>query len=336
MGERYKQLSTEQRNLLQRGLNGGKTQAELSRQLGCHRSTIGREMARCGGSSGYDAVRGGGEARRRRRRGRLKLVTGSELLGQVHRDLLDGWSPEQIAGRLKQEHPADKAMQVSHETIYAYIYAQPRGELRRTLIAALRQGHKKRLPRARGQDRRGRLRDRVSIHERPEEIEGREIAGHWEGDLIKGAGNKSAVGTLVERKSRYVLLAKQQGSDADSVLEGFSRRMSTLPASIRKTLTYDQGKEMARHQELAQRLKIRVFFADPHSPWQRPTNENTNGLLRQYLPKGMDLSTVSQRRLTQIAAQLNGRPRKCLNFLTPEEVMQQQIKELTTVVALQI
>ena len=176
----------------------------------------------------------------------------------------------------------------------------------------------------------------MSIHERPEEIEGREIAGHWEGDLIKGAGNKSAVGTLVERKSRYVLLAKLQGSDADSVLEGFSRRMSTLPASIRKTLTYDQGKEMARHQELAQRLKIRVFFADPHSPWQRPTNENTNGLLRQYLPKGMDLSTVSQRRLTQIAAQLNGRPRKCLNFLTPEEVMQQQIKELTTVVALQI
>jgi len=334
MGNHYDHLTGEQRNLLQRGLNEGRSQADLARCLGCHRSTIGREMSR-GGRSRYDAVLGGVEARRRRRRGRLKLAVGSELLGRVHRDLLDGWSPEQIAGRLKQEHPADKAMHVSHETIYTYIYAQPRGELRRTLIAALRQGHKKRLPRARGQDRRGRLRDMVSIHERPEEIECREIAGDWEGDLIKGAGDRSAVGTLVERKSRYVLLAKLQGSDADSVLEGFNRRMSTLPASIRKTLTYDQGKEMARHQELAQRLKIRVFFADPHSPWQRPTNENTNGLLRQYLPKGMDLSTVSQRRLTQIAALLNGRPRKCLNFLTPEEVMQQQIKELTNRVALQ-
>jgi len=335
MGERYNQLSSEQRNLLQRGLNEGKNPAELARQFGCHRSTIGREIVRVGVGSSYDAVQGGEDTRRRRRRGRLKLVADSELLSLVHRGLLDGWSPEQVSGRLKQEHPADERLRVSHETIYAYIYAQPRGELRRTLIAALRQGHKKRLPRSRGEDRRGRLKDMVSIHERPEEVQGREIPGHWEGDLIKGAGNKSAVGTLVERKSRYVLLAKMDGANADAALEGFSRRMRTLPASVRKTLTYDQGKEMARHQELAQRLKIRVYFADPHSPWQRPTNENTNGLLRQYLPKGMDLSTVSQRQLTQIAALLNGRPRKCLNFLTPEEVMQQQIKKLSTGVALQ-
>lgn len=232
-------------------------------------------------------------------------------------------------------HPDEPDLQVSHETIYRYIYAQPRGELRKTLIAALRQAHKTRLPRTRGRDRRGRLRDMVSIHERPEEALGREVTGHWEGDLLKGAGNASAVGTLVERKSRYVLVAKLDGTDATAVRDGFTRRMRTLPPAVRKTLAYDQGKEMARHRELAQRLKIRVYFADPHSPWQRPTNENTNGLLRQYLPKGTDLSGLSQRRLTRIATALNTRPRKCLDFQTPEEVMAREISQLNTAVALQ-
>jgi transposase, IS30 family len=222
-------------------------------------------------------------------------------------------------------HPEEPSERVSHETIYAYIYAQPRGELRKLLIGALRQAHKTRLPRSRGQDRRGRLRDMVSIHDRPLEVQGRQVAGHWEGDLIKGAHNASAVGTLVERKSRFVLLAKVDRPDAESVLEGFTRRLRTLPASLRKTLTYDQGKEMARHQELAERLHLRVYFADPHSPWQRPTNENTNGLLREYLPKGMDFSALSQRYLTQVATALNTRPRKCLGFLTPEEVMSAEI-----------
>jgi IS30 family transposase len=246
-----------------------------------------------------------------------------------------GWSPEQIAGRLKQMHADAPSARVSHETIYAYIYAQPRGELRKLLIGALRQAHKARLPRSRGRDRRGRLRDMVSIHDRPPEALGRQVAGHWEGDLIKGAGNASAVGTLVERKSRFVLLAKVDGVDAESVLEGFTRRMRTLPRGLRQTLTYDQGREMARHQDLAKRLNLRVYFADPHSPWQRPTNENTNGLLREYLPKGMDLSGLSQRYLTQVATALNTRPRKCLGFLTPEEVMSSEINHLNIPVALQ-
>jgi IS30 family transposase len=335
MARQYKHLSSEQRNFLQRGLNQGKRPGQLAQELGCDRSTIWRETQRGKAGNGYDAVKGSQEAHRRRRRGRLKLIQGSKLFGLMHIGLLTRWSPEQIAGRLKQAYPNNPELNVSHETIYAYIYAQPRGELRSTLIAALRHGHKKRLPRSRGNDRRGRLKDMVSIHERPTEVEGREMPGHWEGDLIKGAGNQSAVGTLVERTSRYVVLARVAGSDAESILEGFHRRLGRLPTSVLKTLTYDQGKEMARHEELARRLKIRIFFADPHSPWQRPTNENTNGLLRQYLPKGMDLSTVSQRRLTQIAALLNGRPRKCLNFLTPEEVMQQQIRDLSNFVALQ-
>lgn len=335
MAKQYGHLTADERNRVQRGLNEGLSGNAIARQLGRSPSTVSREVLRGGSGETYDAVTSGAQARKRCRRGRRKLVEGSALLGTVRRSLLHGWSPEQIAGRLKRMHPQDGAHRVSHETIYAYIYAQPRGELRRVLIKALRQAHKTRLPRSRGADRRGRLSDMVSIHERPEEVLGRQIPGHWEGDLIKGAGNRSAVGTLVERTARYTLLAKMRGADADAALEGFTRRLRTLPAGVRKTLTYDQGKEMARHQELAQRLKIRVYFADPHSPWQRPTNENTNGLIREYLPKGMDLSNVSQRRLTQIATALNTRPRKCLDFRTPEEVMTEQIRHLDPTVALQ-
>jgi IS30 family transposase len=335
MGTQYRQLTAEDRNRIQRGLNEGLSRRAIACRLGRWPSAVSREIARNRAGATYDAVSAGQRTRSRRRGGRRKLVAGTALLQEVHAGLLGGWSPEQIAGRLKQMHPEEPSERVSHETIYAYIYAQPRGELRTLLIGALRQAHKKRLPRSRGQDRRGRLRDMVSIHDRPVEVQGRQVAGHWEGDLIKGAGNASAVGTLVERKSRFVLLAKVDGPDAESVLAGFTRRLRTLPASLRKTLTYDQGKEMARHQELAERLHLRVYFADPHSPWQRPTNENTNGLLREYLPKGMDFSRLSQRYLTQVATALNTRPRKCLGFLTPEEVMSSEINHLTNPVALQ-
>jgi IS30 family transposase len=335
MGRRYKHLSAEERNGIQTGLNLGLSRRALARRLGRAPSTISREV-RCGCSGpSYDAARAGQQARRRRWRGPRKLKAGSALEREVQAGLRRGWSPEQIAGKLKQMHPQEPAARVSHETIYAYIYAQPRGALRKLLIGALRQAHKARLPRSRGRDRRGRLRNMVSIHDRPPEALGRQVAGHWEGDLIKGARNASAVGTLVERKSRFVLLAKVDGLDAEAVLEGFTRRLRTLPVGLRKTLTYDQGREMARHQELAKRLNLRVYFADPHSPWQRPTNENTNGLLRQYLPKGMDLSSLSQRYLTQVATALNTRPRKCLGFATPEEVLAGEISQLNSTVALQ-
>ena len=335
MGTQYRQLTADERNRIQRGLNEGLSLREIGRRLGRQASAVSREIARNRVGATYDAASAGQGTRNRRRRGRRKLVAGAPLLREVRRLLLCGWSPEQIAGRLKRMHPDEPALRVSHETIYGYIYAQPRGELRKLLIAALRQAHKARLARCRGTDRRGRLHDMVSIHERPEEALGRQVPGHWEGDLIKGAANASAVGTLVERKSRYLLLVRMDGSDAKAALEGFTRRMRTLPICVRKTLTYDQGKEMARHQELARRLNIRIYFADPHSPWQRPSNENTNGLIREYLPKGMDLSPLSQRRLTQIAMALNTRPRKCLAFLTPEEVMSQEINQLTSRVALQ-
>ena len=191
------------------------------------------------------------------------------------------------------------------------------------------------MPRTRGQDRRGQLPNMTSIHLRPIEVAARLIPGHWEGDLIKGAGNRSAVGTLVERKSRYLLMTKLRDCSAEATLEAFTRKFRHVPPCVRKTLTYDQGKEMARHELLAKRLKINVYFADPHSPWQRPTNENTNGLIREYLPKGLDLAPISQGYLNAIARQLNDRPRKCLGFETPAEVFAREIMSLQPSVALQ-
>ena len=217
---------------------------------------------------------------------------------------------------------------MSHETIYRTLYALPRGELRKQLIKALRQGRKTRRPRSAGKARQGVIRDGTPIDQRPAEVDDRQLPGHWEGDLIKGAFNRSAVGTLVERVTRLVILAKMDSSDAESALKGFSRCLLKVPPELRNTLTYDRGSEMARHKQLAKDLKIDIYFADPHSPWQRGSNENTNGLLRQYLPKGTDLSGLSQRQLDDIAWELNTRPRKALDFLMPIEAYQQALDEL--------
>jgi IS30 family transposase len=209
---------------------------------------------------------------------------------------------------------------VSHETIYGALYALPRGELKRELIGHLRQGRQTRRPRSRGKDRRGFVTDDIKIAQRPAEIEGRLIPGHWEGDLIKGAANRSAVGTLVERTSRIVMLARMDGLDANTTCCAFERAFENIPEPLRKTLTYDRGTEMARHAQLTQNTGIKVYFADPYSPWQRGSNENANGLIRQYLPKGTELSGHTQDELNIIAERLNNRPRKVLDFLTPNEV----------------
>jgi IS30 family transposase len=241
----------------------------------------------------------------------------------VQTALAEGYSPEQIAGRLRREYPDDMGRHLSTETIYAALYVLPRGALRSELLAALRQARKARRPRARGTDRRGQIPNMTPIAERPAEVATRTVPGHWEGDLIKGARNGSAVGTLVERTTRLVILARMEGTDARSARQGFTKKLRHVPTLLRKTLTYDRGKEMAEHEQLAQRLAIQIFFADPYSPWQRGSNENTNGLLRQYLPKGTDLSGYTQRELNAIAHRLNTRPRKCLDFATPLEVYAQ-------------
>ncbi len=216
------------------------------------------------------------------------------LFGVVEHLLREGWSPGQIAGTLNMMWPDAPERRVAAETIYTCIYALPRGVLGQELIACLRKARTSRLPRARVMGRRGQLNDMVSIHVRPPAVEDRALPGHWEGDFIKGAGNRSAVGVLVERSSRLVLLAKMDDATAASALEGYTRKLKGIAEPLRQSLTYDQGKEMARHAELTAQTGVKVYFCDPHSPWQRGTCENTNGLLRQYLPKGTDLAVYSQ------------------------------------------
>jgi IS30 family transposase len=263
--------------------------------------------------------------RRRAARPATKLDVDS-VAWSVVLTLLDWkWSPQQIAATLKRVFPHEPERHVSHETIYTAIYAQPRGELRRQLVACLRQGRSTRMPRSRGNDRRGQIPEMVSIHVRPPEVHDRVMPGHWEGDFIKGAGNQSSVGVLVERSSRLVLLARMDDATAASALAGFTAKLNSIAPPMRQSLTYDQGKEMARHADLAAATGVRVYFCDPHSPWQRGTCENTNGLLRQYLPKGTDLSVYAQDELDAIADSLNNRPRATHNWHTPLEVFAQTL-----------
>jgi len=306
----YRHMSTEERETLSLGLAHGHSLRTMASVLGRAPSTVSREHARNAMSARYRACTAHtlatGRARQPRRRRKL-LDPG--LWQYVRTHLAEGCSPEQIAGRLKHAYPHDMGKQLSAETIYVGLYVLPRGTLRSELLVALRQARKTRRPRARGTDRRGHILNMTSIAERPAEVATRTVPGHWEGDLIKGARNGSAVGTLVERTTRLVLLARMEGTDARSACLGFTKKLRHVPAPLRKTLTYDRGKEMAEHERLAQRLALRIFFADPYSPWQRGTNENTNGLLRQYLPKGTDLSGYTQRELNAIAHRLNTRPR---------------------------
>ena len=334
MGQHYHHFSVFERNFLQSQLNLGRCQAQIALSLGRSRSTVSREVRRnvvaapTGSASGldYDAGVASRASFSRRRRGLVRLAEGTSLRAHVFAQIRLGWSPQQICGRLKlMPEPSDDPQTVSHETIYQAIYVLPRGELRRDLIGLLRQGRKLRRPRTQGKDRRGSLTGMVSVHDRPASVLTRQLPGDWEGDLIKGAGNASAIGTVVERKTRYVIMTKMKDGTADAALSGFSRGLSKVPKAMRVSMTYDQGKEMARHAELADKLKIKVYFCDPHSPWQRPTNENTNGLIRQYLPKGIDLSIYSQKDLDKIADSLNNRPRKVLGFRTPLEAYQTEI-----------
>ena len=261
-----------------------------------------------------------GRARRRRRR---KLVTGSPLRAEVARLLREDYSPAQIAGRLKREHPGDKAMQVSHETIYQALFVQGKGGLRAEVAAAVRCGRaRRRRPRSRAEERRGKIPGMISISGRPAEAADRAVPGHWEGDLIIGQNGTSAVATLAERASRFCLIiALPHGKTADAVAGALAGRILTLPEALRQSLTWDQGKEMSGHAAFTVATGLPVYFADPHSPWQRGTNENTNGLIRYYLPKGTDLSRYTQDQLDAIAGKLNTRPRKTLHYRTPAETL---------------
>jgi IS30 family transposase len=322
-------LSLAEREEISRGIARGESDRQIARALGRSHTTIAREISRCGGRRRYRAHFADEEAWLRARRPKpTKLERYPELARVVAERLRLDHSPEQIAGWLRLTHPDNEQMQVSHETIYRSLYVQSRGALKRELCQHLRTGRQKRQPRGgsrRGQGR-GKIRDMAMISERPPEVSDRAVPGHWEGDLLKGTST-SAIATLVERQTRFCqLVALPNGFRADAVREALASSITTLPEQLRRSLTWDQGPEMAEHRQFSVDSGVAVYFCDPRSPWQRGSNENTNGLLRQYFPKGKSLADLSQQDLDQVAAQLNGRPRQTLAWRTPAERLADLLK----------
>lgn len=331
MTTRYKQLQPEERVTLASLRQQGHSLRSIAKTLGRSASSLSREVARNGSASGYASRPAEQAASRRRTQARRlpKLHPDGALWGVVSHLLTWLWSPRQIARTLRRMWPDNPERHVSHESIYNAIYAHPKGELRKCLVACLRQSRNTRRPRSGGEDRRGQIPEMVSIHVRPPEVNDRVMPGHWEGDLIKGAANRSAVGVLVERTTRLVLLAKMPDATAESALAAFTAKLNDIAQPLRQTLTYDQGREMARHRELARNTNIRVYFCDPHSPWQRGSCENTNGLLRQMMPKGTDLSVHDQQALDSMADLLNNRPRETLDWRTPAQLFRELMQGIS-------
>jgi transposase, IS30 family len=323
-GGRY--LSLAEREEIAVGLAQGVSRAEIARRLGRAASTVSREVARNSPAQGprrYRATAAQVRAERRAARPKpAKLAVNGQLRAWVQQKLGEDWSPEQISRRLAAQFPGDREMRVSHETIYQALYVQGRGALRRELARHLRTGRALRKPRRAEGERRGRIPGMVMIAERPPEAADRAVPGHWEGDLIEGRAGRSQIGTLVERSTRFTMLVPLPGGkSADAFADALTPVIAALPDALRRSLTWDQGKEMGRHAAIAVAADCEIYFCDPHSPWQRPGNENTNGLLRQYFPKGTDLPSHSPQRLQEVADKLNGRPRKVLGWKTPAEAM---------------
>jgi IS30 family transposase len=321
---RGRRLSLAEREEIAVGLGQGLGPRELGRRLGRAASTVSREIRRNESPTrGYRAVPAQARAEERARRPKpAKLAVNGRLRDWVQARLTGNWSPEQVSERLAAEFPDDPGMRVSPETIYQSLYVQGRGALRRELAAHLRTGRALRRPRRRAGERRGRIPGMVNISERPAEAGDRAVPGHWEGDLIEGRAGKSQIGTLVERSTRFTMLVPLPGpKSAPAFADALTPVIASLPDALRRSLTWDQGREMHQHARIAVAADCEIYFCDPHSPWQRPTNENTNGLLRQYFPKGSDLSAHSPQRLQAVADELNGRPRKTLGWKTPAEAM---------------
>jgi transposase, IS30 family len=320
-------LTLSEREEISRGIVAGQSLRSIAAALGRAASTVSREIKRNGGRRHYRASKADQAAWDRARRPQsCKLVENRALAGIVAKKLRGLWSPEQIAGWLKYAYPDDENFQVSHETIYRSLFIQARGALKKELLQHLR--HTRAMRRGRSHTQKtathGRIKDTVSIRERPASVEDRAVPGHWEGDLIIGSHN-SQIATLVERQTRYVMLVKVPSKDTKTVINALIKHAHKLPRELYKSLTWDRGKEMADHKRFSLDTDIKVYFCDPRSPWQRGSNENTNGLLRQYFPKGMDLSNIHQNRLNAVARQLNERPRKTLDFRTPAERFSQGV-----------
>jgi IS30 family transposase len=314
-------LVLDEREEISRGIAAGRSIRRIAARLGRSPSTVSREVRRHGGRSAYRAIEADVRAWERALRPKpCRLASRPGLRCRVAEKLALEWSPEQISGWLKRDFPADEGMWVSHETIYRSLFVQARGVLKKELIGHLRAARRLRQPKGGTTPSRplGQIVDMVSIRERPADVEDRAVPGHWEGDLLSGANNTHMV-TLVERQSRFAMLIKVPGKETAGVVAALSKHVRKLPLELRRSLTWDRGKEMADHKNFTIATNVQVYFCDPRSPWQRGSNENTNGLLRQYFPKGTDLSDYSQSYLNKIALRLNQRPRKTLGFMAPAD-----------------
>lgn len=326
----YRRLSSAEREEISRGLAQAECISAIADRLGRETSTVSREVNRNGGTCGYRAFSAGRCAKERassRKHGKSRLVHEDRLRHYVMKKLRKRWSPQEIVIRLPEEYPHNMTMRISHEAIYRYIYVLPRGSLKATLVAALRQerAYRRKQKRGNNEETRGKIADMLSIEERPDEVADRAVPGHWEGDLIMGKYKRTALGTLVERTTRYTILVPLQAKDATSVREAYTKELRLLPREITKTLTYDQGKEMSEHKQFTIDTGIQVYFAHPGSPWERGTNENTNGLIRQYFPKGTEFDQISGREIKRVQRELNDRPRAVLHYQKPDEVINQLV-----------
>lgn len=326
MEKRYQRLSLEERIQIEKHLSHGLSYSEIARRLNRHKSSISRELARLKATSysSYNSHVDAGINSVNRKYGKSKILLNPKLESIVLTKLELYWSPEQICSYLKRNYKSSD-MHLSHESIYLYVYLHSKKELKENLISHLRQKRNLRGNVRRGVDKRTTIADPVRIDERPKEVLGREIPGHWEGDLIMGKNGESAIGTLVERTTRAVILVKLRSKNSEEVRKAFEKEFKALPAQFKKSLTYDNGTEMAQHKLFTKNTKVQVYFTHPYSPWERPTNENTNGLLRDYFPKGTDLSIYTKRQIKKVQNELNERPRKVLNWDTPKDVFDKYI-----------
>lgn len=297
----------------------------IGKSINRSKSSISRELSRYPFT--YSAKKAQDEANRKSRKHNCtsRLSENTLLLKIIHKHLKKRWSPTQISTYLKKQYAGNKEMQISHESIYTYIYLLPRGELRKELIGYLRQKKKSRYNRKGEYDKRGTIPEMISIEERPASVETRSIAGHWEGDLLLGKNHKTALGSIVERKTRTVILVKLKKKDATTVRKSFERELKSLPKQMKKTLTYDQGREMSEHKLFTANTKMKVYFCHPASPWERGTNENTNMLIRDYFPKGTDFDTITRKEIKRVQNELNERIRKTLNWESPKDVFENEI-----------
>lgn len=327
----YKRLSSEEREEISRMLAQNCSLNEIAESLNRHVSTISREVS-AGSGNKYTYRAGKAQRRakrnaRKRKKNKRKLNAVAKLKRYIHKKLKLKWSPVQIAEELEKDYPVDMNMRVAPETIYTYLYVLPRGSLKKELLSCLRQNRKRRHKQSRGVKMERKIKDMLSIEERPKEVLDRIIPGHWEGDLIVGKNNRSALGSLVERTTRTTILVPLKSKEALEVANAFAREVKKLPQQMKLTLTYDQGREMAEHKLFTKLTEMKVYFAHPRSPWERGTNENTNGLIRQFFPKGTDFNKITRKEIKKAQNLLNGRPRKALGFQKPYEVFNQLINQ---------